>query len=356
MLYRISITLFAFMLACWSNLLWAANDKDQFSSVLTIQDVDFGDWDGSDLAEGTVIPIAEEGFCFVFSHSKGPNLVGYFRVNYALSVEQVSTSTPYSLDGANGAILPITFNLSKRAGNSTNMPDAVPLNPGATPASNFSEPVATKPKELDASTQFASQSAACTANTFDFSIQILGSDIAALGANAVTTFTGSFDLVVDPTEFNGAVKTDKITFTVSITISSSVYLSQLPPSIDLNTQNSANFCIWSFAGDDVNITLSGLQSAPSGGLYNFGMLETNGGTPAQTIGYNIDLTDLRQNDTRNQVSNGVAENTMTSVDANEYNCSGAGGLNYQLDFDLEDASGKRAGSYQDTLTVTIEAV
>ena len=353
MLYRISITLFAFMLVCWSNLLWAQNDKDQFSALLQIQDVDFGEWDGADLAEGTVIPIADEGFCFVFSNKKQ---TGFFRVNYALSVEQTSAGTAYSLLGTNGANLPINFNLSKKAGNTTNTPDAVPLNPGATPASNFSEPVATKNQELNASTQFASQNAACTANTFDFSIQILGSDIASLGANALSTFTGVFELVADPTEYNGAAKSDPTEFTVSITISSSVYLSQLPPSIDLNTQNSANFCIWSFAGDDVNITLSGLQSAPSGGLYNFGMLETNGGTPAQTIGYNIDLTDLRQNDTRTQVGNGVAETTMTSVDANEYNCTGSGGLNYQLDFDLEDASGKRAGSYQDTLTVTIEAV
>ncbi|WP_298636927.1 hypothetical protein [uncultured Umboniibacter sp.] len=353
MLYRISIIVLAVILATCSELLWAQNDKDQFSALLQIQDVDFGEWDGADLAEGTVIPIVDEGFCFVFSNKKQ---TGYFRVNYALSVEQTTAGTAYSLLGANGANLPIKFNLTKLAGNITNTPDAVPLLPGAAPASNFSDPVATKNLELDASTQFASQSAACTANTFDFSIQILGSDIASLGANALSTFTGVFDLVADPTEYNGAAKSDPTEFAVSITISSSVYLSQLPPSIDLNTQTSANFCIWSFAGDDVDITLSGLQPAPVGGLYNFGMLETDGGTPAQTIGYNIDLTDLRQSDMRTQVDNGVAENAMSSVDASEYNCSGSNGLNYQLDFDLEDSSGKRSGTYKDTLTVSIEAI
>ena len=353
MLHRIPFTVFVILLTCSPAWVWAQQDKDQFSALLAIQDVDFGEWDGADLAEGTVIPIADEGFCFVFSNKKQ---TGYFRVNYALSVEQTSTGTPYSLLGANGASLPVNFNLSKKAGNTTNTPDAVPLLPGAAPASSFSDPVATKNNELNASTQFASQTAACTANTFDFSIQILGSDIASLGANALSTFTGVFDLVADPTEYNGAAKSDPTEFTVSITISSSVYLSQLPSSIDLNTQTSANFCIWSFAGDYVDITVSGLQDPPSGGLYKFGLIETAGGTPAQTIGYNVDLTDLRQNDTRLQVDNGMAEANMSSVGASEYDCTGADGLNYQLDFDLEDASGKRAGAYKDTLTVSIQAI
>ncbi|RMA77662.1 hypothetical protein [Umboniibacter marinipuniceus] len=353
MLHRTPFTVFVILLTCWPVWVWAQSDKDHFTALLEIQDVDFGDWDGVDIAEGTVIPIADEGFCFIFSTKKETE---YFRVNYALSVEQKSNGTPYTLLGANGANLPVRFNLSKKTGNTTNTPNAVPLLPGDAPASNFSEPVATKNNELNASTQFASQTAACTANTFDFSIQILGSDIAALGVNALSAFTGTFDLVADPTEYNGAGKTDPTEFTVSITISSSVYLSQLPTSIDLNTQTSANFCIWSFASDDVNITLSGVQAAPIGGLYNFGLIETAGGTPAQTIGYNVDLTDLRQTDTRTQVGNGIAETNMSSVGASEYNCTGANGLNYQLDFDLEDASGKRAGAYKDTLTVSIQAI
>ncbi|NVK10806.1 MAG: hypothetical protein HWD83_02265 [Gammaproteobacteria bacterium] len=316
-----------------------------FTALLTIQSpVDFGEWDGIDITGGAIIPDANEGFCIIYQEQKNNTL---HKVDYDLSLNGDASSGQYTITNGTSN-LPIRFSLSKAGTNISTSGDAInPWTPGYVFSVTFENP-ATKKSELNSSTEFPN---GCNDAKFLMDISIDGNDIVQLN-DRLGTFTGTFWLSVTPNNFSGnSIKQDIIEFDVQVTVTSSVYITQLPPTLDLTTTNSTDFCIWSFAGDDTSLTIAGTETQSSG--REFSMVNRDaGGAIVDTIGYNVRLDSLRDSQTVSTVSNGDVINNLPTVDANEYNCSGTDGLNYRLTFDVANHSTSRPGEYKDTLVLT----
>lgn len=338
---RIFVIVFA--LLCSSGA-FAQKEKDQFTSLIPFQSpVDFGTWDGTDVAGGSIIPDATEGFCIVYNKKQGNT---FHQVDYDLSITGPVVSGQYTITNGTSD-LPITFIVSKDSANIATSGDPIsPWTPGYTYNVVFPNS-ATQNKDLDATTEFPG---GCKDAKFFVDISINGSDLANL-EDPVGFFSGSFVLAVHPVFASGNLKVDNLYFDVEISVISSVYITQLSPTLNLTNTLTEDFCIWSFAGEDITLTVAGAE-APNDGR-QFSLVNRNAvGADIDSLGYDVRLDSLRDGQTIGTVSNGLAYGNLPTVPASEHDCSGSNGLNYRLTFDVENKPSARPGDYSDTLVLT----
>jgi hypothetical protein len=337
------IIIIVFALLCSSGA-FGQREKDQFTSLIPFQSpVDFGSWDGSDVAGGSIIPDATEGFCIVYNKKQGNTL---HQVDYDLTITGPVVAGQYTISNGTSD-LPITFVVTKDPNNiATSSEPLAPWAPGYTYNVAWPNP-ATANNELTATTEFPG---GCTDAKFYIDISISGSDLASL-PDPVGFFTGSFVLAVNPIFSSGNIKVDNLHFDVQIAVISSVYITQLAPSVNLATTLTEDFCIWSFGGEDVSLTIAGTETAVDSREFSL-VNRDAGGTAVDTIGYNVQLDSLRDGQTINSVNNGGANSNLPTVPASENDCSGSNGLNYRLTFDVENKPSARPGDYSDTLVLT----
>ncbi len=337
-------------------LVWPALSHSQGSGVfqapLEIEDADFGEWTGAELVSGDIIPTDSDGFCILYEYR------GFFRrqlsqLDYTMIFTGPSAGGDFVLsNGVND--LPVTFQLSPASGSIISIsgtPEAkvLPSFPYAvefpvSPVDDF-DFIVNLPNYLAPN--------GCADAKFDFLISINSQDIVAL-AEPTGDFRGDFQIDVNSPVLGLFLPgSDVIRFSVEISVTSSVYIDQLPSSIDLAATTRQNFCLWSFDGVNVDVTISANNPAYNG--YNFSLqLSNDNDVVVDSIGYALSLRDIAERRRFGNLSNGqvIAGRTTASAAANDTNCS-TGGLNYRLIFDLEDYSSKEAGFYSDTITIVI---
>jgi len=323
----------------------AQKEKDQFTSLIPIQSVvDFGEWDGADVTGGSIIPIATEGFCIVYTKKQDNTL---HQVDYGLSMSGPVNGGSFTI--SNGlSNLPVSFTVNKAAANiSTGAAPINPWTPGYTYNVTFPNPAASNSDIHSGMHLFPN---GCDDAKYFLEISISSADIVAL-ANPTGVFTGSFSLVVDPVFNSGNLQVDNLYFDVQITISSSVYISQLAASIDLGATSTEDFCIWSFSGDNITLSIAGTETPVDG--QPFSMVGRDiANVIVGTIGYQIQLDSLRDGQSVSSVANGGTNTSLPTVNALEYDCTGANGMNYRLTFTVFDQASDAPGDYTDTLVLT----
>lgn len=321
---------------------------DQFTSLIPLQHAEFGEWDGVDLIGGSIIPDIEEGFCIVYVKKQDESL---HQVDYSLEIQPSTGASivngSFVIQNSTGSQLPVTFTVNKTSSNISSSPNPpVPWPAGNVYSTSFPNAV-TRNKDIGPNSLFPN---GCNDAKFVLDISILGSDIVNL-PDPAGTFAGTFQLLIDPVFNSGNITVDTLEFDVTLSVVSSVYITQLSPAIDLANTLAEEFCIWSFGGEDVSLTIAGTETAVDS--REFSMVNRDaGGTPIDTIGYDVQLDSLRDGQTVATVANGAANSNLPTVPGSEHNCSGSNGLNYRLTFDVENKSSARPGDYSDTLVLT----
>ena len=331
-----------------------AQGSGAMTAKLQIADqLDFGVWSGADIIQGNLIPNINDVFCIIYeTQFIGPRLL---RVNYELELRQ-TTGTPlnngYVLEGSGGN-LPVSFLLSPAAGSTVSISGS-PEN-GLNPADGwydvtFPDP-ATNTSELSEIAKVAP--GGCNDARFDFEVSVDFADIIAL-SNPTGTYESTFTIAARAPTFIWWLgflggRTDLIDFTVSITIESSVYIDQLSNAIDLNSQTQEDFCVWSFDGSAVTLT----ASSDNPGSFTLENQDSLGAT-VDSIPYTLELQSLYNNDL-STLTNGAPQmlDETESAASDGVSCNGPQGLNYRLNFNVSDSSGKAAGDYTDRITLTV---
>lgn len=348
MLARVSFTLLLLLSALSSASF--AQSSGQMSQLMRIDsNIDLGEWSGVDLLNSSIAPSEESQLCFMYEALLAENK--FYLLNYNVSVTGDTDKDTFVLkDGKKK--LPLSMELSPASQSKISFAINSPyITPGASYRASFingTDSITFFDELLGGGDAYITNTP-CQDGKFDLKLIISASDILSLKKPS-GTFTGSFALEAERANLfgNGSIK-EYVNFDISITINSSIYLTQLPNEIKLNHQTQTDFCVWSFGGKEFTLDLTAANS-PHSDQYNFSLAQESNN---EFIGYDISLFNHLTGQQFTSVSNPVIVPNLEAEDKSNADCSGSNGLNMGLSINHEPIINQTAGTYTDTITITV---